>query len=61
MDTTRPADLSRRIDLTNGTEVQFWCRLFDVSMDELRRAVHHAGHNADEVQRYLDAHRQKQP
>jgi hypothetical protein len=44
---------SRRIDLTRQTDVQFWCRVFDVSMDELRDAVHHAGHQVDEVERYL--------
>ena len=51
--TSRPADASRRIDLTNGTDVQYWCRLFDLTMDQLRDAVHHAGHQADEVERYL--------
>lgn len=42
-----------RIDLTRQTDVQFWCRVFDVSMDQLRDAVHHAGHQADQVERYL--------
>lgn len=46
-----------RIDLTRATDVQFWCRVFDLSMDQLRDAVHHAGHQVDEVERYL---RQKQ-
>ena len=46
-----------RIDLTRATDAHFWCRVFDLSMDELRDAVHHAGHQVDEVQRYL---RQKQ-
>lgn len=43
----------RRIDLTRQTDVQYWCRIFDVSMDQLRDAVHHAGHQVDEVERYL--------
>ena len=43
----------RRIDLTRQTEVQYWCRVFDVSMDQLRDAVHHAGHQVEEVERYL--------
>jgi len=43
----------RLIDLTSQTDVQFWCRIFDVSMDELRVAVHHAGHQVAEVERYL--------
>jgi hypothetical protein len=44
---------ARRIDLTRQTDVQFWCRVFDVSMDQLREAVHHAGHQVDEVERYI--------
>jgi len=48
-----PSETNRRIDLTRQTEVQYWCRIFDVSMDELRDAVHHAGHQVDEVERYL--------
>jgi hypothetical protein len=54
MDNTNPGtDSSRRIDLTRQTDLQYWCRIFDVSMDELRDAVHHAGHQVEEVQRYL--------
>jgi len=41
--------------------VQYWCRIFDVSMDELRDAVHHAGHQADEVERYLRHKREGAP
>ena len=55
---TSPAEPSRRIDLTRETDVLFWCRVFDVTMDQLRDAVHHAGHQVDEVERYL---RQKKP
>jgi hypothetical protein len=50
-------DGARHIDLTRQTDVQYWCRIFDVSMDQLREAVHHAGHQVEEVERYL---RQKQ-
>jgi hypothetical protein len=54
MDDTAPAaDPARRIDLTRDTDVNFWCRIFDVSREELRDAVHHAGHQADAVERYL--------
>ena len=54
MDNTSSAtETNRRIDLTKQTEVQYWCRIFDVGMDELREAVHHAGHQVDEVERYL--------
>jgi len=48
-----PAEGGRLIDLTQQMDVQFWCRIFDVSMDELRDAVHHAGHQVEEVERYL--------
>jgi hypothetical protein len=34
-------------------DVAYWCRIFDVSVDQLREAVHHAGHQAHEVSRYL--------
>ena len=44
---------TRLIDLTSQTDVQFWCRIFDVSMDQLRDAVHHAGHEVGQVERYL--------
>jgi hypothetical protein len=47
------SDTDRRIDLTRQTDVQYWCRIFDVSMDQLRDAVHHAGHQVEEVERYL--------
>ena len=46
-------DSSRRIDLTRETDVLFWCHVFDVDMAQLRDAVHHAGHQVDEVERYL--------
>ena len=51
--TANTNDSMRRIDLKSQTEVQFWCRIFDVSMDQLRDAVHHAGHQVEEVERYL--------
>ena len=43
----------RLIDLTRQMDVQYWCRVFDVSMDQLRDAVHHVGHGVEEVGRYL--------
>lgn len=51
--TTGAPEGPRLIDLTQQMDVQFWCRVFDVSMDELRDAVHHAGHQVEEVERYL--------
>lgn len=46
-------DGAQRIDLTRQTDVLYWCRMLDVTMEELRDAVHHAGHQVEEVQRYL--------
>lgn len=54
-DDTRPSDTSRRIDLTRETDVLYWCRIFDVDMHQLRDAVHHAGHQVEEVRRYLQS------
>ena len=54
--TTTSSEGSRRIDLTRNTEVMYWCRVFDVSMDQLRDAVHHAGHQVEQVERYLREH-----
>ena len=51
--TSSPTPEGRLIDLTRQMDVQFWCRVFDVSMDQLREAVHHAGHQVEEVERYL--------
>lgn len=53
-DTPPPAE-SQRIDLTRETDVAYWCRIFGVSIDELRDAVQHAGHDPGEVQRHLGA------
>jgi hypothetical protein len=53
-----PSDTTQRIDLTRQVEVQYWCRIFDVSMDQLRDAVHHAGHQVDHVGRYLRTRQQ---
>ena len=53
MDSNTSVPPSQLIDLTRQVDVFYWCRLFDVSMDQLRDAVHHAGHQAEEVQRYL--------
>jgi hypothetical protein len=55
---TTPSDTAQRIDLTRQVDVQYWCRIFDVSMDQLRDAVHHAGHQVDHVGRYLRARQQ---
>lgn len=49
----RAPEAARRIDLTRETDVLFWCRIFDVDMHQLRDAVHHAGHQPEEVERYL--------
>jgi hypothetical protein len=53
MDSNTTVPPAQRIDLTRQVDVFYWCRILDVSMDELREAVHHAGHLVPEVQRYL--------
>ena len=58
MDSNTSVPAAQRIDLTRQLEVAYWCRIFNVSIDQLREAVHHAGHEVQEVQRYL---RQKLP
>ena len=52
----RAFESARIIDLTRQTDVQFWCRVFDLTMEQLRDAVHHAGHEVAEVERYLRHH-----
>ncbi len=51
----RPADAGGGplIDLTHQMDVAYWCRVFDISIEQLREAVHHAGHEVQEVHRYL--------
>jgi chorismate synthase len=46
--------VSQRIDLTHETDVAYWCRIFNVSIEELRAAVQHAGPQVERVRRYLD-------
>jgi hypothetical protein len=53
MDSNTSTPAGQRIDLTRQMDVAYWCRVLDVSMDQLRDAVHHAGHQVEEVQRYL--------
>ena len=52
-DNASSTEQARVIDLTRQTDVLYWCRIFDVTMDQLRDAVHHAGHQVGEVERYL--------
>ena len=42
-DNASSTEQARVIDLTRQTDVLYWCRIFDVTMDQLREAVHHAG------------------
>jgi len=53
MDASTDTIRHQRIDLTRGMDVAYWCRIFDVSADQLRDAVHHAGHQVPDVRRYL--------
>jgi hypothetical protein len=53
MEHTAQTSTPERIDLTRAADVAYWCRIFDVSIAQLRDAVHHAGHQVAEVRRYL--------
>lgn len=53
MDDSSNGATVQRIDLTREMDVAYWCRIFDVSIDQLRQAVHHAGHQVPEIRRYL--------
>ena len=53
MDSNTSSPEAQRINLTREMEVAYWCRIFNVSKDQLRDAVHHAGHQVQDVQRYL--------
>lgn len=41
------------INMLSQIDVDYWCQIFHVSPAQLREAVHHAGHQAVEVSRYL--------
>ena len=47
------AESRQVIDLTRESDVAYWCRIFDVTIEELREAVKHAGHEPSEVRRHL--------
>jgi hypothetical protein len=53
MEQTSSTAAGQRIDLMRQMDVAYWCRIFDVTIEELREAVHHAGHQVHEVQHYL--------
>jgi hypothetical protein len=55
MEHTAQTSTSQHIDLTRAVDVAYWCRIFDVSIEQLREAVHHAGHQVAEVRHYLIA------
>jgi hypothetical protein len=48
----------QRIDLTRTADAAYWCRIFGISIEQLREAVHHAGHQVAEVNRYLTSRSQ---
>jgi hypothetical protein len=55
MDDSKP-DVAQRINLTRETDVAYWCRVFDVSIGQLRNAVQHVGHEVPAIRRYLSQH-----
>ena len=60
MDSSAQTSTSQRIDLLKSADVAYWCRIFDVSVEQLREAVHHAGHHVAEVRRYIVSRSQPQ-
>jgi hypothetical protein len=54
MDESRNRALGQRIDLMRESDVAYWCRIFDVTIEQLREAVRHAGHQVAEVRLYLN-------
>ena len=41
------------IDMLSQIDIDYWCQIFGVSPAHLREAVHHVGHEAVDVARYL--------
>jgi hypothetical protein len=44
---------SHRIEVRHDLDAMYWCRLFDVSPQELRRAVQQVGPQVAAVRRYF--------
>jgi len=42
-----------RIEMRHVADAAYWCRVFDVSPAQLRRAVQQVGPQVDEVRRYF--------
>lgn len=47
--TERPAS----VNMLSGSDIAYWCRVFDVNMTELRQAVQQVGPQAQAVRAYL--------
>jgi len=45
---------SRRIEVRRDLEAAYWCRVFDVSRQELRHAVQQVGPQVAEVRRFFE-------
>lgn len=43
----------KRIDINDPAEIKSWCSIFDVSEDNLKKAVNAVGTSADAVKKYL--------
>ena len=57
MDTELPRPSTDRpvsIDMLSSTDIAYWCRVFDIDMTELRRAVQQVGPQVQSVRSYLD-------
>ncbi|MEX8493799.1 DUF3606 domain-containing protein [Sphaerotilus sp.] len=47
------ADRPASINMLSSADIAYWCRVFDVDMTELRRAVQQVGPQAQSVRGYL--------
>lgn len=41
------------VDLLSQMDIDYWCQILNVSPEQLREAVQHAGNDAADVARYL--------
>ncbi len=59
-----PADavpITGRIEMRSDTDIHFWCRVFDISPSQLRRAVQQVGPQVAAVRRHLEVHQPEHP
>lgn len=47
------------VDINDADEMEYWCREFNCTPEELRAAVEAVGHSAQEVRKYLREKRKR--